>query len=729
MAEGIKITNKGNLSDYPLEAISGQYYTFTVRWHQDFTSSGSLFLITGDFGPLIEDGDSLPPGSHHRTFSLMVPDDGRTRLEVFIRVLIFHPDLPLCKDIDNLGDECVDILDKYRWHVTVIVDCEEGWDISLINLNKYEFRPAETVSGSLSYEIWNPYDCPACIQQLVIGIENNPKKCIYNDIPDKCPEKTTGTAAFSFPAPSEPGTYRIEVSNTYQYSCEDAKERYPQSNRRTIATIEVKEDACKKDSDGDGINDCDDRCPHEEENYNGYQDEDGCPDTPSDEDCDNGRDDDGDGRIDCEDSDCRDDPDCDPCKDVTCYPKCIECDYWEIDCIDGKCVKTTIIETNSSKCGCEDSCKDVTCSPECYDCGLWMTTCVDGECVKDYIIQENRGSCGPDCVGIAYELTDHWSGLKSIVTLIKYLYNKFTEPLTPEDALFIPPEIDFDIDVYISDESGISGVYLECSEPLGQYCDYMDLLKPDKNRFELTRVEKGHYRNLKPIRHCCNPLVDLVEWAIDKLCGGCFNAELPINPPSITASIAIVYEDGTILTQELDNKDTPLPTWYDAVWEAIGNYNYTIFIAESPIDLTVTDNKGRKIGSVYENGVFVKEINGIPNSFYSGKDSSPEIVLLPFSPGEYEIHVNGTETGNYNLKTVSVKDGKIDSKMNSKEISKGETHTYIKSINEIGNIEDQKNMNSFYSSLIMSLFFIIAFICIFLYLSLILIALRKLIHE
>ena len=36
------------------------------------------------------------------------------------------------------------------------------------------------------------------------------------------------------------------------------------------------------------------------------------------EDCDNGRDDDGDGRIDCEDSECRDDPGCDLCKGIDC---------------------------------------------------------------------------------------------------------------------------------------------------------------------------------------------------------------------------------------------------------------------------------------------------------------------------------------------------------------------------------------------------------------------------
>ncbi|MBQ9395015.1 MAG: OmpA family protein [Proteobacteria bacterium] len=38
----------------------------------------------------------------------------------------------------------------------------------------------------------------------------------------------------------------------------------------------------KEDSDGDGIYDVDDKCPHEPETFNGYEDEDGCPDADPD---------------------------------------------------------------------------------------------------------------------------------------------------------------------------------------------------------------------------------------------------------------------------------------------------------------------------------------------------------------------------------------------------------------------------------------------------------------
>jgi hypothetical protein len=52
------------------------------------------------------------------------------------------------------------------------------------------------------------------------------------------------------------------------------------------------------------------------------------------ENCDNNRDDDGDGRIDCDDPDCRNDSNCDPCRNVSCNPKCYGCDYWATKCVD-----------------------------------------------------------------------------------------------------------------------------------------------------------------------------------------------------------------------------------------------------------------------------------------------------------------------------------------------------------------------------------------------------------
>jgi len=69
------------------------------------------------------------------------------------------------------------------------------------------------------------------------------------------------------------------ISFHSDFPCEDIDE-CPDMLDRHKWTIVVIEDPCKKDSDNDGISDCDDGCLHEKEMYNGYQDDDGCPDTP-----------------------------------------------------------------------------------------------------------------------------------------------------------------------------------------------------------------------------------------------------------------------------------------------------------------------------------------------------------------------------------------------------------------------------------------------------------------
>jgi hypothetical protein len=99
------------------------------------------------------------------------------------------------------------------------------------------------------------------------------------------------------------------------------------------------------------------------------------------EDCDNNRDDDGDGRIDCDDPDCRNDSNCDPCENVSCNPKCYGCDYWATKCDDGECVKDYIIERDSKQCGCgPDPCKEDSdsdgvnnCEDRCPDTPEWMS--------------------------------------------------------------------------------------------------------------------------------------------------------------------------------------------------------------------------------------------------------------------------------------------------------------------------------------------------------------------
>ncbi|MGC1120264.1 MAG: hypothetical protein WBA22_04140 [Candidatus Methanofastidiosia archaeon] len=43
--------------------------------------------------------------------------------------------------------------------------------------------------------------------------------------------------------------------------------------------------------------------------------------------------------------------DCDPCRNVNCEPRCYGCDYYDTYCEDGECVKGSLIESDSSRCG------------------------------------------------------------------------------------------------------------------------------------------------------------------------------------------------------------------------------------------------------------------------------------------------------------------------------------------------------------------------------------------
>jgi hypothetical protein len=202
----------------------------------------------------------------------------------------------------------MDICSSPHYYIKKIEDsqseCDSGWEAYLIDMPAHEVAPHESISGVLEYHIWNSSQCPSCPHQLIIGINNDAKQCIFDGIPHVCPGKTEGTSPFSFSAPSSPGTYYINVSHAQESSCEDAMRNHAQSNKSILLEISVV-DPCTIDSDNDGIYDCNDKCPHEK----GTTD-DGCPSGISSEICNNGIDDDQDGKIDCDDPDCRNSSSC-----------------------------------------------------------------------------------------------------------------------------------------------------------------------------------------------------------------------------------------------------------------------------------------------------------------------------------------------------------------------------------------------------------------------------------
>ncbi len=79
--------------------------------------------------------------------------------------------------------------------------------------------PGTVVSLDGNYSISNPTSCPTCIQQLIVGLDTVPVACIYDNIPDVCPNVSSGTFSESITAPMDPGSYPIYVNNAFNFSC------------------------------------------------------------------------------------------------------------------------------------------------------------------------------------------------------------------------------------------------------------------------------------------------------------------------------------------------------------------------------------------------------------------------------------------------------------------------------------------------------------------------------
>lgn len=271
----------------------------------------------------------------------------------------------------------------------------------------------------------------------------------------------------------------------------------------------------------------------------------------------------------------------------------------------------------------------------------------------------------PEEHDIMIVVRNNWDAFTSTAQYLRELVICCSTSLSPD-------EISITIDVIIPDDAHVDKVVLKTSEPLKQGCG--DLQKPDEDTFTLHKVGSGLYRNER-IYSCDTPFIEVMEYIIDKLCGGC----LGVNhmKPEINGEVWVYFND---TTQPLRKKlKEPLPTIYDAydsLVDKIRSNDMQIFIGGSSIDLTVVDSSGRKIGASYsESGVFLGEANEITDGIYSGRDVSPEIIVVP-QCGQYKVYVNGTGTGDYSLKVVAVKNNETYLKTISSYITEGKTHVY-----------------------------------------------------
>jgi len=103
------------------------------------------------------------------------------------------------------------------------------WSVSNVSLNgggnTLTTEPGSPVTVILDYRIWNAANCPGCIAQIVIGLNNQGQYCAYDGIPGVYPGLSAMSQS-SLVAPRASGTYTITANFDLQRRCGDALERY-----------------------------------------------------------------------------------------------------------------------------------------------------------------------------------------------------------------------------------------------------------------------------------------------------------------------------------------------------------------------------------------------------------------------------------------------------------------------------------------------------------------------
>lgn len=85
--------------------------------------------------------------------------------------------------------------------------------------NTATVKPGASISINARFSISNTNACPACIDQIMLGLENQYIDCIYSGIPAVCPSQKTGSKQINYKAPTTPGTYRFYFNTSQDFRC------------------------------------------------------------------------------------------------------------------------------------------------------------------------------------------------------------------------------------------------------------------------------------------------------------------------------------------------------------------------------------------------------------------------------------------------------------------------------------------------------------------------------
>ncbi len=119
----------------------------------------------------------------------------------------------------------------------------------------------------------------------------------------------------------------------------------------------------------------------------------------------------------------------------------------------------------------------------------------------------------------------------------------------------------------------------------------------------------------------------------------------------VAEEFVIFYVDGS---SERFPLNEILPNIHDAIikkpqaWANSALIKLAALFLGSPADLLYTDSQGRRVGALYENGKYSKDVVEIQGAYYSGHGSKPQIALVPRDPRGM-FHLIGTADGEYSV--------------------------------------------------------------------------------